>query len=67
LNFLFKDGLVIEKANTSLGRYPHFARNGVGVRISADVPSTSPSTQGPLFVALCAVSGKDASNPEATA
>lgn len=56
----------VEEVNTSLGRYPHFARNGVRISISADVPSTPPSMQGPLFVAQCAVTGKDASNSEAT-
>ena len=54
-----------EQVNSSLGRYPHFARNGVRVSISADVPSTPLSMQGPLFVAQCAVTLKDASNPEA--
>ena len=53
--------------NSSLGRYPHLARNGVPVSISADVPSTPISMQGPLFVAQCATTLKDASNPNATA
>ncbi len=56
-----------ERINSSLGRYPHFARNGVPVSISADVPSTPQSMQGPLFVAACATTLKDASNPNATA
>ncbi|MDN3641416.1 amidohydrolase [Lutimonas halocynthiae] len=56
-----------EQVNSSLGRYPHLARNGVPVSISADVPSTPISMQGPLFVAQCATTLKDASNPNATA
>ena len=55
----------IEQVNSSLGRYPHFARNGVKVSISADVPSTPQSMQGPLFVAQCAITLKDASDPDA--
>lgn len=57
----------IEQINSSLGRYPHFARNGVPVSISADVPSTPQSMQSLLFVAQCAVTLKDASDPNATA
>ncbi|WP_168796600.1 amidohydrolase [Cognatitamlana onchidii] len=57
----------LEQVNSQLGRYPHFARNGVRVSISADVPSTPSIMQGPLFVAQCAVTLKDASNPDATA
>ncbi len=57
----------IEEVNSSLGRYPHFARNGVRVSISADVPSTPQNMQAPLFVVQCAVTLKDASNPEAMA
>ena len=53
-----------EQVNSSLGRYPHFARNGVRVSISADVPSTPSSMQGPLFVVQCAVTLKDASDPD---
>ncbi len=53
-----------EQVNSSLGRYPHFARNGVRVSISADVPSTPLSMQGPLFVVQCAVTLKDASDPD---
>ena len=55
-----------EIVNAQLGRYPHFARNGVKVSIAADVPSTPQSMQAPLFVIQCAVTLKDASNPEAT-
>lgn len=53
--------------STSLGRYPYLARNGVKVSISADVPSTPSSMQGPLFVAQCAVTLKNAADPEARA
>ena len=56
-----------EQVNSSLGRYPHFARNGVRVSISADVPSTPQTMQAPLFVVQCAVTLKDASNPDAEA
>ena len=52
-----------EQVGTSLGRYPHFARNGVRVSISADVPSTPPRMQGPLFVAACAATLRDMSDP----
>ena len=65
-----KDNLRIrgeEQVNAQLGRYPHFARNGVRVSISADVPSTPQSMQAPLFVVQCAVTLKDASNPDARA
>lgn len=55
-----------EQVNSQLGRYPYFARNGVRVSISADVPSTPQSMQGPLFVLQCAVTLKDASDPDAT-
>ena len=48
---------------TSLGRYPYLARNGVSVSISADVPSTPSSMQGPLYVATCAVTLRDISDP----
>ena len=54
-----------DQINTSLGRYPYLARNGVKVSISADVPSTPQSMQGPLFVAQCAITLKDASDPDA--
>ncbi len=65
-----KDNLRIrgeEQVNSSLGRYPHFARNGVPVSISADVPSTPLSMQGPLFVMQCAVTLKNAADPDAKA
>ncbi|GLP96400.1 amidohydrolase [Paraferrimonas sedimenticola] len=52
------------RIDTSLGRYAHFARNGVKVGISADVPSTSPEMQGPLFVLDGATTGLDISTPD---
>ncbi|GLS84466.1 putative amidohydrolase [Paraferrimonas haliotis] len=54
------------RIDTSLGRYAHFARNGVKVSISADVPSTSPTMQAPLFVVDGATTGIDISNPNNT-
>jgi predicted amidohydrolase YtcJ len=44
-----------ERVKTSLGRYPDFARAGNRVSISADVPSTMPDMQAPLFVVEAAV------------
>lgn len=38
-----------QRTETMFGRYPDFARAGVSVSISADVPSTQPSMQAPLF------------------
>jgi hypothetical protein len=55
-----------EKVGTSLGRYPHFARNGVRVSVSADVPSTPQSMQAPLYVAGCAATLLDLSDPKST-
>jgi len=52
-----------DRVRSSLGRYPHFARNGVRVSISADVPSTPQSMQAPLFVAACATTLRDVSDP----
>lgn len=54
-----------ERVRSSLGRYPHFARNGVKVSISADVPSTPQSMQAPLYVVTTAVTLKDISNADA--
>jgi predicted amidohydrolase YtcJ len=51
------------RVSTSLGRYADLARKGVNVSISADVPSTSPSMQGPLFVLDNAVTGLDLTDP----
>lgn len=55
-----------EQIRTSLGRYPHLARNGVPVSISADVPSTPQSMQGLLFVMACATTLRDMSDPKST-
>lgn len=52
------------RVNSSLGRYPELARAGVNVSISADVPSTMPHMQGPLFIVQSAVTVKDPLNPQ---
>lgn len=49
------------------GLYPNFARAGVKVSISADLPSTPPTMQGPLFCLQGAVTMKDPANPNAKA
>ena len=54
-----------ERIRSSLGRYPHLARNGVKVSISADVPSTPQSMQAPLFVIQSAITLTDPADPEA--
>jgi predicted amidohydrolase YtcJ len=56
-----------ERVNSSLGRYPHFARNGVPVSISADVPSMPQSMQAPLFVIACATTLRDVSDQDSLA
>ena len=53
-----------ERIATSLGRYPHYARNGVRVSISADVPSSPQNQQAPLYVMACATTLLDLSDPE---
>ena len=53
-----------ERVGTSLGRYPHLARNGVKVSISADVPSTPQSMQAPLFVIASATTLIDPADPD---
>ena len=55
------------RVDSSLGRYPELARAGVKVSISADVPSTMPHMQGPLFVVQSAVTLRDPLNPESKA
>lgn len=55
-----------ERVRSSLGRYPHFARNGVRVSISADVPSTPQSMQAPLFVVGCATTLRNVADPDST-
>lgn len=44
-----------DRVKTELGRYPDFARAGNRVSISADVPSTMPAMQAPLFCVEAAV------------
>lgn len=56
-----------DRVNTSLGRYPHFARNGVRVSISADVPSSPQNMQAPLYVIACAATLRDLSDPDSKA
>jgi len=53
-----------KRVRSSLGRYPHFARNGVKVSISADVPSTPHSMQGPLYVVSNATTLLDIADPQ---
>lgn len=53
-----------ERVRSSLGRYPHVARNGVRVSISADVPSTPQSMQVPLYVVTNATTLRDISDPD---
>lgn len=50
-----------ERVRSSLGRYPYFARHGVRVSISADVPSSPQNMQAPLYVATCAATLRDIS------
>ncbi len=54
-----------KRVRSSLGRYPHLARHGVKVSISADVPSTPQSMQAPLYVVQSAVTLTDPADPEA--
>ncbi len=52
-----------ERTRTMFGRYPYFARGGVSVSLSADVPSTPPEMQAPLFVIQGAVTLKNPADP----
>jgi len=52
-----------ERTKTMFGRYPYFARAGVSVSLSADVPSTPPDMQAPLFVVQGAVTLKNPADP----
>ncbi len=54
-----------ERTRTMFGRYPYFARAGVSVTLSADVPSTPPDMQAPLFVIQGAVTLKNPADPKA--
>jgi len=53
-----------ERTRTMFGRYPYFARAGVSVSLSSDVPSTPPDMQAPLFVIQGAVTLKNPADPE---
>ena len=52
-----------KRTKTMFGRYPYLARAGVSVSLSADVPSTPPDMQAPLFVIQGAVTGKNPADP----
>ena len=52
------------RVDCCLDRYPHFARSGVKVSLSADVPGTPPSMHAPLFVIQGAVTLMDPSSPD---
>jgi len=52
-----------ERTRTMFGRYPYFARAGVSVSLSSDVPSTPPDMQAPLFVIQGAVTLKNPADP----
>ena len=54
------------RITTPLGRYAYLAKQGVNVSISADVPSTAPAMQGPLFVMDGAATGLDLTDPKST-
>jgi hypothetical protein len=59
----FTELLGEERVKTSLGRYPDFSRAGNRVSISADVPSTMPDMQAPLFCVEAAVTMMEPSSP----
>ena len=50
-----------ERTELEMGRYPDLIRAGNRVSISADVPSTLPSMQGPLFVMEAATTMREPS------
>jgi len=54
-----------KRTMTNFGRYPDFARAGVRVSLGADLPSTPPSMQAPLFVVQGAVTMKNPADPNA--
>jgi hypothetical protein len=63
----FPECLVIEPGKfATCFAYPHFARNGVRVSISADVPSSPQNMQAPLYVVACATTLLDLSDPDST-
>jgi len=53
-----------ERTETMFGRYPDFARAGVSVSLSADVPSTPPDMQAPMFVIQGAVTLMNPADPK---
>jgi len=53
-----------KRTMANFGRYPDFARAGVRVSLSADLPSTPPTMQAPLFVVQGAVTMKNPADPE---
>lgn len=56
-----------KRTMANFGRYPDFARAGVRVSLGADLPSTPPSMQAPLFVVQGAVTMKNPAEPDARA
>ena len=54
-NVTYQNLMGERRVNMELGRYVDLIRDGVKVSISADVPSTMPSMQAPLFVVEAAV------------
>ena len=52
-----------ERTETMFGRYPDLARAGVSVSLSADVPSTPPDMQAPMFVIQGAVTLMNPADP----
>lgn len=52
-----------ERTETMFGRYPALARAGVSVSLSADVPSTPPDMQAPMFVIQGAVTLTNPADP----
>jgi len=53
-----------KRTETEFGRYPNIARAGVSVSLSADVPSTPPDMQAPLFVIQGAVTLMNPADPK---
>ncbi len=53
-----------KRTETRFGRYPALARAGVSVSLSADVPSTPPDMQAPLFVVQGAVTLMNPADPK---
>jgi len=53
-----------KRTMSNFGRYPDFARAGVRVSLGADLPSTPPTMQAPLFVVQGAVTMMNPADPE---